>query len=310
MKDGIKPIDLNIISAYMGRSLTLVIAVFIIVVAVSAFVTRGGGAQRNIIDVCVDDGPTGRVIRDYEPFQALLSDQTRRPVHLALCHGDWERGYDLYVMPIDEYFKHSTGLGVEAFYEVKNTERRKDSALLVGSSSAGVIDYASLSPTQVAFATPRSMNGFRVQLSMLEQRGFRVPASVSELRFEGGLDPSRVLLGVVHGTYRLAACRMSDLTTLVERGVIRQGELALIERADALPELVVAAPPSQIAYYRGKLAGIGRLLDEITMPASRKETVTLLKSNGIRALEPIEHGQIEEARRLFEGYARFAPASH
>jgi hypothetical protein len=302
MRERIKPFDLNLISTYMGRWLTLVITAFIIAVAVGAYVGRGGGAQRNIIDVCVDGGSEERAADAYEPLRALLSDQTRRPVRLSIGEGSWNPGCDLYIMPTDVYLRRSRELGVVAFYEIKDTERQNDSALLVSSASAGSIDFAALSPNDVAFWAPRSVNGFWVQISMLERKGFRVPPSVAELRFEGTADDvSRALLGVVYGTYRLAACRMSDLTSLVDHGVIRQGELALVERADALPQVVVAGSPSQVAYYRRKLAAIDRLLEDIAVPASRKETVRLLKSNRIRSLDPIENGRIEEARRLWEG---------
>jgi ABC-type phosphate/phosphonate transport system substrate-binding protein len=311
MKDKFKPVDLNLLSTYMGRSLTLVITVFVIVVAVGAIVGRGGGAQRNIIDIWVDEGQNGREEGRYDPLRALLSDQTRRTVRLWQGRENRKPGYDLYIMPTGEYLRHAGDLGIDAFYEVKDTERTSDSALLVAKASAGAVDYASLSATDVAFSSPRSVNGFWVPASLLEQRGFRFPSSISELRFEGMSDgASRALLGVVYGSYRLAACRMSELTSLLDRGVIRRGELSPVERVGALPEVVVAASPDQTAYYAKKLAAIDRLLDEIVVPASRRETVGLLKSKGVRGLEPIEDRQIEQARRLLESCTARLGADH
>jgi hypothetical protein len=282
MKDKIKPIDLSIISTYMGRPLTVVIALFVAGVTISALI-GGGDAQRNIIDVCVHDDRPSRVMSVYEPLRVLLSDETRRPVVL---HAGEERHVDcdLYVMPTHDYLSRADELGIEAIYEIRRTEKRNDSAILIGRSSENAIDY-----------------GFWVQLSMLSRNGFQMPASPSELRFAGCVgDQSRVVLGVVYGAYRLGACRLSDVTSLTEKGVIDGDEITVLARADALPETVIAAHTGETRYYARKLKNIARLVDEAASPVNQTETVRLLKSYGVGGLGPVSKGRIQEANGLFK----------
>jgi hypothetical protein len=299
MKDKIKPIDLSIISTYMGRPLTVVIALFVAGVTISALI-GGGDAQRNIIDVCVHDDRPSRVMSVYEPLRVLLSDETRRPVVL---HAGEERHVDcdLYVMPTHDYLSRADELGIEAIYEIRRTEKRNDSAILIGRSSENAIDYSRLSPEDVAFSGPYSVNGFWVQLSMLSRNGFQMPASPSELRFAGCVgDQSRVVLGVVYGAYRLGACRLSDVTSLTEKGVIDGDEITVLARADALPETVIAAHTGETRYYARKLKNIARLVDEAASPVNQTETVRLLKSYGVGGLGPVSKGRIQEANGLFK----------
>ena len=298
MKDKIKPIDLSIISTYMGRSLTLVIALFVVGVAISALVS-GGDAQHNIIDICVYDERPSRVMRVYEPLRLLLRDETRRPVVL---HAGNERHLqcDLFVMSTHDFLTRSDALGIEAIYEIRRTAKSNDSAILIARSQE-TIDYSRLSPEDVVFSDPHSVNGFWVQLSMLSKEGFRMPGSLSELRFAGSEgDQSRVVLGVVYGAYRLGACTLSDVASLAERGVIGGEEIAVLARENVLPETVIAARKGQTRYYTRKLKNIARLVDEAASPVNQPETVRLLKSYGVAALEPVSGEQMREVGGLFE----------
>jgi hypothetical protein len=307
MKDKIKPIDVSIISTYMGRSLTAAIAVFVVAVTIAALVS-GGGAERNIIEVCVSTGRTeSYTLRAYEPFRVLLSGETRRPVVLDACKGEWSPGYDLYILPMDEYFRHAERQGIEPLYELRDNERHDDDAVLVSRPSQANRDYSTVKLDDVVFATPRSVNRFWVQMSMLSRGGFEAPASNEQLRFEGTQgDGSRVVFGVLHGAYRLGACKLSDLTNLTERGILRGGELEVLDKAGALPEVVIAVPHDEAAYYRRKLTAIASLLDDISSPAAWNETVELLRSRGVVALRPIDSAKIERTRRLFERYSDLA----
>ena len=84
MKDRIKPIDVSILSTYMGRSLTIVVTVVVVGIAISAYLA-GGGPERNTISVCVPAGSSAiAAMRTYEPLRALLSKVTRRPADLGV----------------------------------------------------------------------------------------------------------------------------------------------------------------------------------------------------------------------------------
>ena len=109
-----------------------------------------------------------------------------------------------------------------------------------------------------------------------------------------------MVLEVVYGAYRLGACTLSDLASLVERGVIGGEEIAVLARENVLPETVIAARKGQTRYYMRKLKNIARLVDEAASPVNQPETVRLLKSYGVAALEPVSGEQMREVGGLFE----------
>jgi hypothetical protein len=137
----------------------------------------------------------------------------------------------------------------------------------------------------------------------MAERGFVLPAA-GNYRFAGtDLDGSRVVFGVLYGEYRVGCCRMSDLRMLTERGTIHKGELTVVYDRLALPEMLIAAPVEEVDYYRGKLGGIRALLDERARPPTKSDTVELLKSLGVKGLEPVSNDRLEEARRLYEQFS-------
>jgi ABC-type phosphate/phosphonate transport system substrate-binding protein len=234
----------------------------------------------------------------YEPLRTLLSDETRRPV--VLHAGDEQHvECDIFIMSTHDFLAKTDGLGVEAIYEIRRTAKREDSAILIARSPREKVDYSQLSAADIVFSSPHSVNGFWMQLAMLAENGFQMPASSSDFRFAGGDgDQSRVILGVVYGAYRLGACRLSDVALLTERGVIDGDEIAVLERRDALPETVIAVRPGDARYYAAKLKNIARLVDEAAAPVNQPETVRLLKSYGVGGLEPVDGGHIRKAGGL------------
>lgn len=300
MKDRAKSTDLNLLSIYLGRSLTVLIAAFVVVVAVSALLDRGGGARRNIIDVCVFAyGDEAR----YEPFRKLLSHATRRPVVVRDCHGELSSDYDLYIMPTAEYLGHAEALGIVALYEIGSSEKRRDSAVLVGRASDVPIDFPRLSADDVVFSSSFPVNSCLAQLAMLEAQGSLIPRQPSHLRFvPGGDDQSRIVLGVIHGKYRLGACRLSDLTALARKGVIQMDEITVVETTRALPEMLIAGRPAEADYYRRKLGAVNGLIEEINIPANQVDAVRLLKAYGIDGLAPMSEDRVSQVRELYDKY--------
>jgi len=300
MKDKTKPVDFKLMSTYMGRSMTAIVALFVVVVAMSALLS-GEASQRDIVDVCIYGTRTATEPGHFEPLRSLLGDATRRPV---ILDAEGDSNCDIYIMSIEDYVRGSDVLGVEAIYEIRRTERRRDSAVIIVRSSDQEIDYARLSADDVAFSSRGSMNGYFVQASILADRGFGMPDSPCELHFIGSeQDHSRVVLSVIHGRYRLGACRLSTLSSMKKNGVIGESEITVIGRGEALPEMLIAVPAEHVAYYTEKLAHISNQLNEVVSPTRQNETVELLKARGVAALEPADMERIEQARWLFDHYA-------
>jgi len=314
MKNKLKIVDVSFLSNYLGKWLTTFIAVIVIGLAVHALVTRGGSSARNIVSICLPDthSPEGKPA--YEPLRSLVRHETRRPVELSTCAGEWVPGHDLYIMPIADYFRFAEMLNVEALFEVTDSERRTDNAVLITRPDVALAsdrpDYSDLSADDVAFMSATSINGFWIQADRMRSAGFELPEDIESVRFEGKGDTvERVIFGVLYGPYRLGACRLSDVTTLFERGVIRPGEVRILQKGEALPEVVIAANPEEADYYRRKLRNIGtRLAGEATSNAP-DETVELLRSGGFRGLWPISPERLARARELYDTYAGLYGAS-
>ncbi|MEE9268895.1 MAG: PhnD/SsuA/transferrin family substrate-binding protein [Candidatus Krumholzibacteria bacterium] len=303
MKDKIKPFDVSILSTYMGRSLTLVVTVAVVGITVSAYLSSGG-PQRGTINVCVPAGTSAvSAMRKYEPLRAVLSRETRRPAELVACDDTWPAGCDLYVMPVHTYLRHGEPLGIAAIYEVVSGDEKQNDAVLVARASDAEIDFARLDPGEIAFAGPSSINGFWVQMLSLSRRGFVPPEDAGVLRFEGP-DPHglRVVLGVLYGAYRLGACTQADLSVMTEVGVVRPGELEIVQRDEALPEIVVAAPQRDTDYYLSELRKIEGLLEKADGSVSADAPVGLLNVYGVGGLRPLDPARLEKARQLFELY--------
>lgn len=302
MKNKLSLIDVSILSSYMGKALTLFVTLFVVGIAASALI-HGGGVEKNVVRVYVPAGPhPGEAVERFEPLRSLLVGQTRRPVTLVECAGDWPRGGDLYVMPVGEYLRREGELGVSAIYEVGSSERRLDKAVLVALPSGEPPDLSSVSPEDVVFVHPASVNGFLVQANALFEAGWEAGGG---FRFEGvPRDATRVILGVAVGAFRLGACPLAEVTELSRRGVVGAGELRVVAAWDALPEMVVAVKTREARYFEAKIAAIAALLKNESSAPDRRDAVRLLKTVGVCRLDRLERERIDEVRRLFD---RFAP---
>ncbi|MCZ6767243.1 MAG: PhnD/SsuA/transferrin family substrate-binding protein [bacterium] len=315
MKNKLKIVDVSLLSNYLGKWLTVVVATIVIGLALHAIVATGGSSERNIVSICMPDtrSPEGKPA--YEPLRSLVRRETRRPVELSTCAGEWTPGHDLYVMPIAAYFRHAELLDVEALFEITDSERRTDSAVLISRPGDTVRasdgpDYSGVSADDVAFVSPNSINGFWIQAARMQSAGFDLPETIEAVKFEGKGDTvERVIFGVIYGSYRLGACRLSDVTSLFERGVIRRGEVRILQKYDSLPEVVIAAHPGEANYYRRKLKNIGESLAGSATTSTPDETVELLKSSGFGGLWPITDERLAGARKLYEQYAALYGAS-
>jgi len=269
---------------------------FVVVVAVSALVS-GNGSRRDIIDVRVFDERSEHVLTHYDPLRTLLSGSTRRPVTLHADAG-WDGHADLYIVSTYEYLARPDDVDVEAIYEIARAQRLRDSAILITGKHEVV--FSEITPDDVVFAGPYSVNGYWQQLPMLADRGFYMPESGDAFHFAGNDgDHTRVVLGVALGEYKVGACRLSDLSGLVAKGAVDENEITVVERVDALPEVLIAVAPDEAKYYGRKLEAIAGLLDANGLPPGGAETLRLMETRWIRAIGPVATSEMSLAGDLF-----------
>lgn len=305
MKNKLRLIDVSMLSSYMGRALTVFVMLFVIVVAVSAYFNEGGGGfERGVIAICVRAAPAAGDLEEFiEPFRSLLGRETRRPVVSTDCRGEWPAGFDLYVMPVHEYFEFERSMEIQALYEIQSSPRQTDKAVIISRASAADEPAPGPAPSEIVFSHPLSVNGFWVQVAELEANGFEVPDDPRSLEFAGSaVGGDRVIFSVLCGAYPYGACKLSEVVARTREGSVVAGELEVTHVGDALPELVIATRREDTEYYKRNLERIARLLEEVRLPAQEDETVGLLKSRGVRRLLPLTPERIGETRRLYEEY--------
>jgi ABC-type phosphate/phosphonate transport system substrate-binding protein len=306
MKDKIAPLDVSILSSYMGRWLTAILTVFVIAVAISAFI-QGSDSKRNIIGICIATDQFGAdPLPVFEPLRHLVAAETRRATTVSLC---WPTpdDEDLYIMSLAEFVRHERSLGLEALFEVVKSDQPGDKALLIARLGEAGIDLSTLGPGDLVFAGPSSVNGFMAQMSMLNEGGFDGTASVEDFTFAGDHEyGARIVLGVVHGAYRVGACKLSQVERLIESGVIDRAEITVLASRPALPETVIAVRDREAAYYRRRLRRIASLLKEAGSPtadiaaSTQRATLRLLRSYGISGFAPADPARMQKARELHE----------
>jgi ABC-type phosphate/phosphonate transport system substrate-binding protein len=307
MKNKVRVIDVSMLSSYMGRWLTVFVTIFVVAIAASALFVAGG-IEKNVIRICVPARPRAQdAVRNYEPLRSLISRETRRPVVLAECAGEWPRGYDVYVMPVDDFFENEKSLDISALFELRSSPKRGDRAVVISKRTAVPVDLPSLAPGDVVFSHPHSVNGFWVQAEALAASGFELPADTTRLRFEGSKeDATRVIFGVVFGDYKLGACKQSEIASLSENGSIDARGLRVVASGDVLPETVLAAARREARYFDRKIASVAALLDRARSPASPDDTIELLKAVGVCGLERLSDDRLSHTRLLFERYGSFS----
>lgn len=306
----------------MGKALTVFVTLAVVGIAVSALVDNGG-FEKNVVRVCVRAGQrSGDAVEDFEPLRSLLARETRRPVNLVESGGDWPRGLDVYVMPVDEFFRWEAALEIVPIYEVVSSESPNDKAVVVARPSEGQHGLPSLRLEEVVFVHPMSVNGFWVQAAALAEEGGRrgaagpaetLDTSVLEaqaLAFEGASsDATRVICGVAVGAFLFGACKASEIADLARRGVIDPRELRVVLSRDRLPETVIAVEPREARYFGSKMARIAALLEDDSSVGDQRDSVRLLAAAGVRRLDRVDAGRIDEVRKLFERFGGLSGAA-
>ncbi|GEM_PF-4914265 len=262
MKNKVKLIDINILSSYMGRSVTGMVTALVIILTTSSLIGDGGLLNRSVLRIWAqEDVLGGNDADDLECFRSIISGQTRRPALLESGGDPPPVGMDLYILSIFSFFNLEDSLAVSALAAVRTSESRRDHAVIIAAGDFPENGLEHINIEDVVFSHPHSVNGFYSQLSTLRKLGILSADKSREFNFvqEKGDDYTRVVFSVLFGEFKLGACRESALRDLAARGQIDPAEIKIISRAEAMPEVVIASPKGLADYYRRRLHKISDL---------------------------------------------------
>lgn len=308
MKNKLRLIDINIVSAYMGRFMTLFVMAAVLAVTISALFSKGGVRDHLTLTIQV---PSGRSADDaldfYEPLRYLLAKETGRTVRVQApappaarpTSDNWCGECELYVLPMEDFVASREEQRLTALYSISPTEHRRDTAVLI--KRHGETIPAVLTQDDVVFTSPKSVNGCWVQLLLLESEGFAAPETIASLRFApvvGGA--TWVVYAVLFGEYAVGACRQSDLAALVSTGSLRGDEITVVRTSPAVPEVVLACRSEDAGYYRGLLETISAKLADPNPPGTDRDAIELMKSRGMRSLLRVSQDELGRATALFD----------
>lgn len=305
MKNKIRLIDINIVSSYMGRFLTAIVAVLVLSITVAALVDEDGNRDHKVLVLGVAGlGSTEKTLEYYEPFKDFLARSSGRAVKVRVIDGEIDPECELYLLPWREYFYGGRNLALLPIYSVCRVSGGRDSAVLIVRGDRDAADLTALGPSDVVFAHPHSFNGFLIQLRALESRGaggFAVPVDPGELHFVGppGAE-TRVVYEVLLGRYTAGACRRSDVDRLVEAGELARDEIAVSLAMPALPEQIIACREADREYYLDLLESMATRLASPGGSTSERDTAALLRSRRIRSLRPVIPEEVALAEELYD----------
>lgn len=298
MDNKMRVIDINIVSAYMGRFLTVIVMLMVLAITLSAIVGGDGfGGHNNIVVGVPDNGETGGGQEGAAALRQLIARETGRPVTIRSRGVEWDDGCGLYLMETGEFVEERVRRGLVALYSVGRNQGGSDAALLV--SRRGATVAATTRRDDVIFLGPRSINGCWLQLAYLESSGFETPGRIGALSFApapgGG---ARTVFSVLFGEFSLGACRASDVAALVKAGEIGENELAVVKSLPALPETVLACRAEDAGYFEVIFRNIAVTLASPTV--RDRAAVDRMRNSGFRSLRPVSPDELDRLLRLFE----------
>lgn len=290
MKNKVRLIDVNIVSSYMGRFLTVIVTVAVLAITVSALVSDGGNPHRRTLVLGVAaDGNEPEYPEHFEPLKAVLARESGRLVELRRVSTNPEPACELYVMPAVDFLERDYDGQLVPVYSICALAGGRDNAVLLSRPGWQETDLSSLAASDVVFARPASGGCFWLQLEALEARGFTPPADLRDLRFAPG---PRVVLEVMTGGCKLGACRQRDVLSLLESGALRDGDVAFVQSIPAPPDQIFACRKGDVEYFTKLLQKVATSLADARPPAAADETILLLKAHGIRSLRPVATGEM------------------
>jgi hypothetical protein len=298
MDNKMRVIDINIVSAYMGRFLTVIVMLTVLAITLSAIVSGDGfDGHRNIIVGVPQKNGSGEIGDGGAALRQLVAGETGQPVSIRSRGTEWDDDCDLYLMDAREFVEERLKRELVALCSVGRKQGGSDAALLI--SRRGSTVPAAPRREDVIFLGPRSINGCWLQLAFLESSGFEAPEKIGNLSFAPSPGAgARTVFSVLFGEFLLGACRASDMAVLVEAGEIDENELVVVKSLPALPETVLACRARDAGYFEAVFNNIAVTL---AFPGVRdRAAVYRLRSSGFRSLRPVTADEIDRLLRLFD----------
>jgi len=276
----------------LGRISTSLTAVVVLALTASAIFSSGGMRANSVLRIAVPDtayyGPS---LRNTNQLGSIVARVTGRDVEVVRSGAQWPSDCELYVMPASAFRAQRHSHGLHAVYAF-GPSRHRDAAVLIAAASAPAPDLSALEARDFVFGSLRSPNACWQQLRALDGEGVALPATLAGLRFAEGLGDVRVVYSVLFDRYRVGACRESDVLALVASGRIDSGEIRVIRRLPALPEMIFAARNADRAYYKKHLGRLRTALLDPEAAGPGHDAVDLLVSLGVRGVVPVTDAQV------------------
>lgn len=289
--------DKNMISGYIGRSHTWIIASFVLAVTVSALITMGGITPRTAITMCLVESDAAPIPAHAAALERLLSESTRQPVRISPAPG--AAGCDLMIVPTIDWLSGAQAFEGIPIYSLAASADRNDEAVIVTLRDDAGGEIASVSAAAVQFTNSRSINGFWNQLEFLKENDIHLPAGLDSFRFAGSDDRAgeRAIVAVLSGSARFGACRANMLRNLEDAGTLPPDRLAIVAGRPALPEVLIISSRDGATHYRA-------ILDQARSICSSGGTIGSEGTPGIviEAVSPATLEYLRSIERLMGNY--------
>jgi hypothetical protein len=248
----------NLLSFRGRKFLTLIVASLVLALTAGALISDQSIFSTGGLTIALPGGAsTGQPGDSFSPLVRHLASITHRTVTVS----EPLEPADLYVHSLAEFLTARPRLGLVPLRALSSTGSARDAAVLFTAGDES-ISIDQLSPSEVVFTAFDDPNGFWAQLAWLRERGFRTPSKPGDFQFEGaGEHAIRVVYSVVWGRYKIGACRMSDLTYLLDRGLLHSSEVQIITETAALPELILSSRPEDSGRWVDWLSDLTAVLN-------------------------------------------------
>lgn len=276
MRQKLKPIDFNILSSYLGKYITALVSVLVVVLTVSAYLTGPDGDEA--VRVCLDRLPFDRDGKLSEVVE-LFSLRAKPRLVLTRC-GLQGEGQEVRLLSLARWLEEAHG-NASPLFALTYEGREPEAALLVARGKMEVEKLAEMGAVDLVVANPHSFSAYWVQVDYLLQMGVdraHLQVHFADDRVGGGY--VRALLELLGGNYQLAACRRSDLNYLQTRDGSLADELFPVAEIPLPPLLVIAAK-------RDIARGLRQRLAPLTKPVPGQWGLSTLSKQALRRAKEV-----------------------
>jgi hypothetical protein len=236
-------IDYSMFSSYLGRSATVIVFAFIILLALLALFLEENDVAHMPVVIGVYAFDSLRAAPTLEAFADFAREQGIGDIRWTFSGPEAvPQGCDLYLMTSLQASPHLADGRLGCALIVTAAEgRRYSRGIIVAKAPVDTL----LLPNSVLFTSPYSASGYLAPYRALVRPVDGLHPDSLEYTFAGRYpDERRVALGVICGAYDAGGISREGLSYLEQSGIIRAGELAVVRSGQPLPELVLAADRS------------------------------------------------------------------